>query len=141
MSMAARRKARILICQALYQWQITKDDETLIQKQFLEENVGKNYEESYFSQVFLNIVSQAEKIDSLLMPFLVDRILAELTPIELAVLRIGTYEMINQADIPFAVSITEAIRLSKRFGATDGYKFVNAVLDKVAVHLQASKSK
>ena len=140
MSMAARRKARILLCQALYQWQMTQDDPALIKHQFIQNNMGKNFEEKYFSNSFLAITHQVGRLDSLLSPLLIDNTIDELTAVELAVLRIGAYEITQQVDIPISVSITEAVRLSKRFGATDGYKFVNAVLDRVAKHLDSHGS-
>lgn len=140
MSMAARRKARILLCQALYQWQITQDDPSRIKQQFIENNMGKNFEESYFANSFLTITEQVARLDALLSPLLIDNTIDELTAVELAVLRIGAYEITQQLDIPISVSITEAVRLSKRFGATDGYKFVNAVLDRVAKHIDSHGS-
>lgn len=137
MSMTARRKARILACQAIYQWQMTNDDLQQIYKQFVEDNFGKNYDEDYFSAVFFGVCKQSEKLDHLFKPFLINKVIDELTVIELSLLRIGAYEILERPDIPANVVITEAVRISKKFGATDSYKFINAVLDKLAIESSA----
>ena len=136
MSLAARRKARILVCQAIYQWQVTRDDVEQIYNQFIEDNYGKNYEEDYFSGVFLGVIKTKSELDKLFAPYLQDKTLVELTTIELALLRIATYELTQRPDIPVNVVLVEAVRLAKKFGATDSYKFINAVLDKLAGSLQ-----
>lgn len=132
MSLAARRKARLLVCQAIYQWQVTQDDTQQIYNQFVEDNYGKNYEEDYFSGIFFGVIKTQDKLDELFIPYLQDKSLVELTNIELALLRIATYELTQRPDIPINVVLVEAVRLAKKFGATDSYKFVNAVLDKLA---------
>ena len=68
---------------------------------------------------------------------MLDKVIDELTVIELSLLRIGAYEILERPDIPTNVVITEAVRISKKFGATDSYKFINAVLDKLAIESSA----
>lgn len=131
MSMSARRKARVLACQAIYQWQMTQDDLQTIYQQFIESNAEKQYDEDYFSKVFFGVCKQCMSLDSLLEPELIDKKLSELTQVELSLLRIGAFELLNSHDVPVNVVIAETVRISKKFGSTDGYKFVNAVLDKV----------
>ncbi|MEE3191047.1 MAG: transcription antitermination factor NusB, partial [Pseudomonadota bacterium] len=70
-------------------------------------------------------------LDEKIQPFL-DRRIDELTPVELAILRLGAFEMCHRIDVPYKVVINEAIELAKTFGATDGHKYVNGVLDKLA---------
>ena len=86
-----------------------------------------------------SIVSKTE-IDEALAPLL-DRPLDELDPVELAVLRLSTYELMHRLDVPYKVAINEGIELAKVFGATDGHKFVNGVLDKLAPVLRAAEVK
>lgn len=131
MSMSARRKARVLACQAVYQWQMTQEDLQQIYQQFIEDNASKEYDEDYFSVVFFGVCKQQEALDCIIEPELIDKKLIELTQIELALLRIGAFELLNSHDVPVNVVLTETVRISKKFGSTDGYKFVNAVLDKV----------
>jgi N utilization substance protein B len=69
----------------------------------------------------------------------VDRPLAELSPIEHGILLIGSFELIHQIDVPYRVSINEAVELAKSFGGTDGFKFVNGVLDKLAAEVRSTE--
>jgi len=68
-----------------------------------------------------------------------DRDIKELDPIELAVLRIGVYELLKRIDVPYRVVINEAIEMAKSFGATDGHKYVNGILDKLAPRLRKAE--
>jgi transcription antitermination protein NusB len=134
-SLSARKKARNFVCQALYQWQMTEQDSQQILQQFLEENEGKSFEVNYFTTVFSGVVAEHARLDALFEPLLKARTLKNLTAVELSILRIGTYELAHQLDdLSDAIVISEAVRLAKRFGAKDGYRFVNAVLDRVAQH-------
>lgn len=126
-----RRKARDLALQALYQWQLTECSVTSIEQQFLIEHANTRADFEYFSELFKQIVTECTELDALFGPFL-DRPKADLSPIELAILRIGSYELSKRLEIPFRVVIDEALRLAKSFGATDSYKYINAILDSVA---------
>ncbi len=139
-SLSARKKARNFVCQALYQWQMTEQDSQQILQQFLEENEGKSFEVNYFTTVFSGVVAEHARLDALFEPLLEARTLKNLTAVELSVLRIGTYELAHQLDdLSDAIVISEAVRLAKRFGAKDGYRFVNAVLDRVAKHFNQTR--
>jgi N utilization substance protein B len=69
----------------------------------------------------------------------VDRPLAELSPVEHAVLLIGSFELVQHLEVPYRVAINEAVELAKSFGGTDGYRFVNGVLDKLAAEVRATE--
>lgn len=128
---AKRSKARRLALQALYQWQISKTNITEILAQFEQDEEIKKVDEEYFVEIFQNVVKQCESLDAQLSQYL-SRPLDELDPIELSILRLGMYELIARPEIPYRVVINEAVELAKDFGATDGHKFVNGVLDKIA---------
>ena len=132
--LAQRRKARTLVVQALYQWFISKSDPLEIEAQFHEQNGGK-IDWEYFSEVFLEIPKQQEILDKHIGPVL-DRELTSLDPVERALLYLGTFELANRIDIPYRVVINECVELAKTFGATDGHKYINGVLDKLAKTLR-----
>jgi N utilization substance protein B len=132
--LAQRRKARSLIVQALYQWHVAKSEPLDIEIQFHEQNGGK-IDWEYFSEVFLEIPKQQNTLDETISPLL-DRKLEALDPVERAVLYLGTFELANRIDIPYRVVINECVELAKTFGATDGHKYINGVLDKLAVTLR-----
>jgi N utilization substance protein B len=133
--LAQRRKARTLVVQALYQWFISKSDPLEIEAQFHEQNGGK-IDWEYFSEVFLEIPMQQEALDKHISPLL-DRELNSLDPVERALLYLGTFELANRIDIPCRVVINECVELAKTFGATDGHKYINGVLDKLAKNLRS----
>ena len=133
--LAQRRKARTLIVQALYQWYLSKSDPLEIEAQFHEQNGGK-IDWEYFSEVFLEIPKQQEALDKHISPLL-DRELNSLDPVEKALLYLGTFELANRIDIPYRVVINECVELAKTFGATDGHKYINGVLDKLAKSLRS----
>jgi transcription antitermination protein NusB len=132
--LAQRRKARTLIMQALYQWHVSKSEPLEIEAQFHEQNGGK-IDWEYFSEVFLEIPKQQEILDQHIAPLL-DREMKSLDPVERALLYLGTFELANRIDIPYRVVINECVELAKTFGATDSHKYINGVLDKLAVTLR-----
>lgn len=133
--LAQRRKARTLIVQALYQWYLSKSNPLEIEAQFHEQNGGK-IDWEYFSEVFLEIPKQQEALDKHISPLL-DRELNSLDPVERALLYLGTFELASRIDIPYRVVINECVELAKTFGATDGHKYINGVLDKLAKSLRS----
>ncbi|SRR5690554_1536252 len=128
---AARRKARHYAVQALYQWQMAGADLISIETEFRTDNDMSKVDLEYFNDVLHGIPREKSNIDEKVTPLL-DRRLDEMTPVELAIVRLGAYEMIYRVDVPYKVVINEAIELTKKFGATDGHKFINGVLDKLA---------
>lgn len=126
-----RRKARRLALQAIYQWQIAGQTLNDIALQYNEDENMPKADATYFQELLKNIPPQCDQLDEQLVPFL-DRPVKELDPIELAVLRMGAYELCQRLEIPYKVAINEAVELAKTFGAADGYKYVNGVLNQLA---------
>jgi N utilization substance protein B len=132
--LSERQKARRMIVQALYQWHMAHAPVHEIQAEFLTYYQGK-IDRDYFRQAFSAIVGDAGELDEIIRPLL-DRELRSLDPIELAVLRLGIYELAHRIDIPYRVVINEGIELAKVFGATDSHKYVNGILDRAARQLR-----
>jgi N utilization substance protein B len=127
----SRRVSRELVLRALYQWQLTGDDlaRLLVQAEEAEEYAQAN--QALLRSLLQGILEQAPALDATLAPYL-DRPLAQISPIEHALLLLGAYELLHSPDVPYKVAINEAVELAKRYGGTDGHKYVNGVLDKLA---------
>ncbi len=126
-----RHRARELALQGVYQWRVTAGEEAQIEKQIhAEKNLGR-YDKELFSRLLRGTLSQHASLEALLAPCL-DRPLAELSPVEFSVLLLGAFELSQHPEIPYKVVINEAVELAKTFGGSDGYKYVNGVLDKLA---------
>lgn len=132
----ARTNARRSAVQALYQWQMTGQELSEIETQFLQERRLENVQRSYFSELFHGVPGQMEVIDRALAEF-IDRPVGEIDPVERAILRIGVYELINRPDVPYKVILNEGINLAKRFGASESHKYINSILDKIAQKCRA----
>jgi N utilization substance protein B len=131
MNPTARRHARHYALQALYQWQLSQTPTADIEAQFLADQIKKTTDIEYFKELLQRIPAEQVALDAVFTPFL-KRPLTELDPVELAILRLATYEFVNRLDIPYRVAINEALELTKKFGSVEGFKFVNGVLDQVA---------
>jgi N utilization substance protein B len=131
----ARRKARRLALQAIYQWQFTEIAIKEIEAQFLENCNPKKIDIPYFSELVTGVINNIANIDEQMRPFL-DRALKDINKVELAILRIAIYELLYRLDIPYKVIINEALESAKAFGAEEGFKYINGVLDKVAKKLR-----
>ena len=128
----ARRQAREIALQALYAWQLSGAD-PLAQARTME---GFDRTDARFVETLLRgVLSRAEELQGLISPHLT-REFGKLSPVERAILYIGTYELASHPETPFKVVLNEAIELGKSFGATDGYRFVNAALEKIAASLR-----
>lgn len=133
---ALRHKARHYAMQALYQWQMSQTALQTIEQQFRAEYDFAQVDVEFFQELLHRIPAQLGAIDQLFAPHL-DRTIKELTPIELALLRIGTYELAHRIDVPFKVAINEAVALAKKFGAAESHKYINGVLDNVAKQVRS----
>lgn len=133
-----RKRARTLVLQALYQWQIGKSNVSQVEAEFRTDHDFARIDEAYFVEVFRNIPLNLGELDKQFEPLL-DRSLDDVDPIELAILRIGTYELMHRIDVPFRVVLNEAVELAKQFGGTDGHKYVNSILDKLGPRLRAAE--
>lgn len=133
--LAARAVARKLALQALYRWQLNDSPwQDLVQEFDLDPDMAKA-DRGYFRALIETIAQERAAVDQLLAAWQ-DRSPEALDPIEHAVLWIGVVELRHRPEVPYRVAISEAVSLAKRFGATDGHKFVNAVLDKAARSLR-----
>ena len=135
----ARHRARRLAVQALYQWQLAGQDIQDIEDQFISDHVGEQTDLEYFRELIRQVPAQLDDIDGEIRQVL-DRPLQEVDPVERAILRLGTYELRSRPDIPFRVVITEAVQLAKVFGAEQGHKYANSVLDKIARKIRAAEA-
>ncbi|WP_256662147.1 transcription antitermination factor NusB [Pseudomonas sp. F(2018)] len=137
---AQRRVARSLAMQALYQWHMAGQSLNEIEAQFRVDNDFSGVDGAYFHEILVGVARQKTELDESFATFL-DIPLAELDPVELAILRLSAWELTSRVDVPYKVVINEGIELAKVFGATDGHKFVNGVLDKLAPVLRAAEVK
>ncbi|NIG62794.1 MAG: transcription antitermination factor NusB [Serratia symbiotica] len=131
MKPAARRRARECAVQALYSWQLSRNNIADVVHHFLTEHDINGVDIVYFHELFSGVAVNAGMLDMLMVPYL-SRQLDELGQVERAVLRIALFELKMREDVPYKVAINEAIELAKTFGAEDSHKFVNGVLDKAA---------
>ena len=134
----ARSLSRKLALQALYQWQLTGQTAAELRNQYAEDAGFADADVDYFRELLNGITDGAAALDATLAG-LIDRPVGQLDPVERAVLLIGLYELGQRLDVPYRVVINEGVALAKRFGATDGHKFVNAVLDRAARGLRAAE--
>ena len=127
----SKTNARKCAVQALYQWQMSADTLNRIESYFVEEELLKGAQKSYFAEILHGVPQTLDVIDAALVEF-VDRPVEKIDPGERAILRIGVYELINRLDIPYKVIINEGVNLAKFFGAEGSHKYVNGILDKVS---------
>ena len=128
---SSRRRSREFALQGLYQWQLAGTDAATIERQMSEAKGFDKIDRPYFSALLAGSIREAQHLEQSLQPHL-DRKCAELSPVEHAILLIAAYELANQPDVPYKVVINEAVELAKSYGGTDGFKYVNGVLDKLA---------
>jgi N utilization substance protein B len=130
-----RRKARELALQGLYQRQLTGDPVEVIEAQLHEHDEFAKIDDDHFHAMLRGAIRDAANLEARIQPCL-DRPLDELSPVERAILLLATYEFVHHIEIPYRVVINEAIELAKGYGGTDGYKYVNGVLDKLAASVR-----
>ena len=131
-----RSRARRLAVQAIYQWQVAGQDVGAIIEHFLVEHGTEKFDRDYFGDLVRGVPRRLDALDDALRPHL-DRALESVDPVERAVLRLGAYELMDHMEIPFRVVINESVELAKTFGADQGHRYVNGVLDKAAQKLRA----
>jgi N utilization substance protein B len=129
---SARRQARQIALQALYAWQLSGDD-PLEQARSLEG--FERTDARFVENVLRGVLGRTDELRAIITPHL-NREFARLSPIERAILYIGSFELTAHPETPFKVVLNEAVELGKSFGATDGYRFVNGVLEKIAAQLR-----
>ncbi|NCF10117.1 MAG: transcription antitermination factor NusB [Gammaproteobacteria bacterium] len=136
----ARTPARRLAVQALYQWQLAGQDIGDIIAQFCDEQQPGEAQREYFSELLRGVLKGLDEIDDLIAPLL-DRPMTQVDPVERAILRVGAFELAHRPEVPYRVVINEGVELAKRFGAEQGHRFVNGVLDRLAHQLRAVEQK
>lgn len=132
----AKQKARKLSLQALYSWDLGGIDLQTIEVNFNIENDMSKIDKDLFKTLLYEVPKNLAKVDETYRPHL-DREQDQLDPVSRAVLRISTYELLFCIEVPYKVAINEGVNLAKTFGPTDAYKFINGVLDRVAVQARA----
>lgn len=137
-SAGARSRARELIVQSLYQMQITGHDERELLRQFHERPDYERVDQEFFDDVLRQVIRTQQQIEEGIEKF-ADRPLAQLDPVERGILLLGFFELQSRVDVPYKVVINEAVNLAKRFGAIDGHKYINALLDRAAAELRPGK--
>ena len=137
---STRKKARRYAVQGIYQWHMSGSAIAEIELQFLETINQKKVDIEYFRDILVNTLTSIVEIDELLSPYF-ERGIEEVNPVELAILRLACYELKLRLDVPFKVVINEAVDIAKTFGAAEGHKFVNGILDKLARKIRSSEKK
>lgn len=146
-----RHAARELAVQGLYQWHMTGKSMTSIEAEFRSQTPDDDLEDhenwakvmqiadqALFHDLLHNTASLSNELDRDIS-LLLDRRLDELDAVELAILRLGAYELAKRHEVPYRVVINEGVELAKSFGATDGHKYVNGILDKLANRLRSAE--
>ena len=140
---SARRRARELALQGIYAWLLrggdATDDAGEIEAHLRDEEEEFSQADVVWFQTLLHgVMRDAPALREKFVPY-VDRPLAELSPIEHGILLIGTFELVHHVEVPYRVAINEAVELAKSFGGTDGFKFVNGVLDRLAAEARSTE--
>ncbi|MEM9397669.1 MAG: transcription antitermination factor NusB [Pseudomonadota bacterium] len=128
---ARRRKARHYALQAIYQWHMAGASPSAIEAEFRTDYDFAVVDLEYFQTLLAGVAAGADELDRAFEPLL-DRPIDELDPIERSLLRMGSLELRERIDVPYRVVINESVALAKKFGATESYKYINGVLDKLA---------
>ena len=135
---SARRRSREFALQGLYQWLVSGAEAAVVDAHIREQDDFAKCDSAHFDALLHGCIDGAADLDAVLTRH-VDRRTAHLSPVEHAVLLIGTYELTHCVDVPYRVVINEAVEVAKSFGGTDGHKYVNGVLDKAAADLRPAE--
>ena len=133
-----RHRAREFALQGVYQWLLNNEDATTVVNHIRAAHGFEKADADHFAALLYGAIKDSVALREAFAP-LIDRTVAELSPIEHAVLLIGAFELKNNLEIPYRVVINEAVELTKSFGGIDGHKYVNGVLDKLAPKLRADE--
>lgn len=133
---SSRRRSREFALQGLYQWQLAGTDPQTIAQQLGEAQGFDKIDTDYFRLLLAGAIAGAPEMEQRIAPLL-DRAYKSLSPVERGILLLAGFEFRHCPEVPYRVIINEAIELAKSFGGTDGHKYVNGVLDKMAAQLRA----
>jgi len=131
----SRRRAREFALQALYQWLVNECSADVLLAQFKEQKDFAKADQALVETLLRGVTADADALRNRITPYL-DRPFKELSPVEHALLLLAACELRDHPETPYKVVINEAIELAKSFGGTDGHKYVNGVLDKLATELR-----
>lgn len=132
---AERHKARHYALQALYQWHMAAAPLNQIEAEFRADYDFAHVDLEYFQALLHGVPAVVDELEVVIGPLL-DRKLDDLDPIERSLLRMGVFELMQRVDVPYKVVINESVSLARKFGATDGHKYINGVLDRAARQLR-----
>ncbi|MBN3802193.1 transcription antitermination factor NusB [Paraburkholderia sp. Ac-20336] len=136
---SARRRSRELATQGLYQWLLSGSPGGEIDAQLRGAQGYDKADHEHLDAILHGVMRDSETLSAAIAPCL-DRPIEQLSPVERAVLLVAAFELKNHVDIPYRVVINEAVELTKTFGGSDGYKYVNGVLDKLSAQLRATET-
>jgi N utilization substance protein B len=134
-----RRRAREFALQGLYQWLLARTPPPAIRAHLAESSGFERCDTAFFDGLWQGVTGEFDALVAALVPYL-DRAPEQLSPIEKCVLVIGAWELLRTPEIPYRVAINEAVELAKIYGGTDGHKYVNGVLDKLAIATRAAEA-
>lgn len=134
-SRTPRHRAREFALQGIYQWLLNQEDARSIVTNVRAAHGFDKADGEHFTALVMGVIKQAPQLRQAIAP-LIDRAIDEMSPIEHAILLIASFELSQHQEIPYRVVINEAVELAKSFGGTDGHKYVNGVLDKLAPRLR-----
>jgi N utilization substance protein B len=132
---STRRRSREFALQGLYQWQLSGKDPAMIAADLAESQDFPKSDIPYFRSLLNGAIERAGDLEVEIAPLL-DRPFGELSPVERGILLLAGFELLRELEVPYRVVINEAVELAKVYGGTDGHKFVNGVLDKLAARLR-----
>ena len=135
---SSRRRSRELALQGLYQWIYTGNTPSDVLKNLSELEGFGEADREFLEAELKGVIAEAQGLREHLEP-LADRKWDDVSPVERGILLLGAWELVHQKEIPYRVTINEAIELGKRFGGTDGHKYVNGVLDRLAANVRADE--
>jgi transcription antitermination protein NusB len=136
----SRRRSRELALQALYEWLVTGHEADALLRRASEDPEHARSDKPHLDTLVHGVLERAGDLNGGLQPFL-DRPAQSLSPVEHALLLIGAFELTACPDIPYRVDINEAVELAKSYGGTDGHKYVNGVLDKLAAQVRPAEAR
>ena len=134
-----RRRSRELALQGLYQWFVAGGTVQAITEQLYETKEFLKTDQEYFSDLVQGTLTNLTELEKHIQPCL-DRPFKELSPIEASILLLSTHELVSHPETPYRALINEAVELAKTYGGTDGHKYVNGVLDRLATQLRAEEA-
>ena len=135
-----RRRSREFALQGLYQWQLAGTDPAAIARQLAEAKGFDKVDPEYFKALIEGTVAAAQELEREIAPLL-DREFSRLSPVERGILLLGAYELAHRPEVPYRAVINEAVELAKSYGGTDGHKYVNGVLDKLAAQIRPAETR